>query len=161
VINSYPNKTAAWDHGVRPGSESRGAASATPTWEFVKAFPMKDGKKFDDPTGAYYKTEAELLQDFWRDRDPRFDKSIVWNGKLYSVSGKAGKPEYPSLRIEHQLASLRINPNAAVNSTYLHRYTGFCSQTNRQRNLTQQELQQHDVDEVVMRFAHVILNYAE
>src|SRR5690554_2941729 len=161
VINSYPNKTAAWDHGVRPGSESRGPASATPTWEFVKEFPMKDGKRYDDPTGAYYKTETELLQDFWSDRDPRFDKSIVWNGKLYEVSGKAGKRQYTALGIAHELDDFGINPNAATNSTNLDRYTGFFILKNSLLHLTQEEVQQYDVDYVVMRFAEVMLNYAE
>src|SRR5690606_4246885 len=62
VINAYPNKTASWDHGVRPGSESRGPAHACPTWEFVKEFPMKDGKLYSDPTGAYHMTDDQFLQ---------------------------------------------------------------------------------------------------
>lgn len=161
VINSYPNKTAAWDHGVRPGSESRGPASATPTWEFVKEYPMKDGKRFDDPTGAYYKTEAELLQDFWSDRDPRFEKSIVWNGKIYEVSGKSGRRQYTSLGIAHELDDFGVNPNAATNSTNLDRYTGFFILKNSLLHLTQEEVQQYDVDYVLMRFAEVMLNYAE
>ena len=161
VINSYPNKIAAWDHGVRPGSESRGPASATPTWEFVKEYPMKDGKRFDDPTGAYYKTEAELLQDFWSDRDPRFEKSIVWNGKIYEVSGKSGRRQYTSLGIAHELDDFGINPNAATNSTNLDRYTGFFILKNSLLRLTQEQVQQYDVDFVLMRFAEVMLNYAE
>ena len=161
VINSYPNKTASWDHGVRPGSESRGPASATPTWEFVKEYPMKDGKRFDDPTGAYYKTEAELLQDFWSDRDPRFEKSIVWNGKIYEVSGKSGRRQYTSLGIAHELDDFGINPNAATNSTNLDRYTGFFILKNSLLRLTQEQVQQYDVDFVLMRFAEVMLNYAE
>lgn len=161
VINSYPNKTASWDHGVRPGSESRGAAYATPTWEFVKEYPMLDGKRFDDPTGAYYKTEEELLQNFWSNRDPRFEKSIVWNGKLYEVSGKAGKRQYTALGIAHELDDFGINPRAATNSTNLDRYTGFFIVKNSLLNLTQEEVQQYDVDYVVMRLAEVMLNYAE
>ena len=161
VINSYPNKTAAWDHGVRPGSESRGPASATPTWEFVKEFPMKDGKRYDDPSGAYYKTEEQLLQDFWSDRDPRFEKSIVWNGKLYELSGKTGRRQYTALGIAHELDDFGINPNAATNSTNLDRYTGFFILKNSLLNLTQEQVQQYDVDYVVMRLPEVMLNYAE
>lgn len=161
VINSYPNKTANWDNGVRPGSESRGPASATPTWEFVKAFPMKDGKKYNDPSGDYYKTDAEFLQDFWSDRDPRFAKSIVWNGKVYELAGKTGRRQYTSLGIAHELDDFGVNPNAATNSTNLDRYTGFFILKNSLLNLTQEEVQQYDVDYVVMRFAEVMLNYAE
>lgn len=161
VVNAYPNKSAAWDHGVRPGSESRGPASACPTWEFIKMFPMKDGKLYTDPTSAYHKTEEVLLQSYWENRDPRFNESIVWNGKVYEVSGKAGKRQYTSLGIAHELDDFGINPKAGVNSTNLDRYTGFFIVKNSLLRLTQAEVQQYDVDFILMRFAEVMLNYAE
>jgi hypothetical protein len=161
VINSYPNKVASWDNGVRPGSESRGPASAVPTWEFIKEYPMKDGKMFNDPGSKYFKTEEALLQSFWKDRDPRFDKSIVWNGKLYEVSGKAGKRQYTALGVAHELDDFGVNPKAGVNSTNLDRYTGFFVLKNSLLKLAQAEVQQYDLDFVVMRFAQVMLNYAE
>uniref|UniRef100_F4C2S2 RagB/SusD domain-containing protein n=1 Tax=Sphingobacterium sp. (strain 21) TaxID=743722 RepID=F4C2S2_SPHS2 len=161
VVNSYPNKVASWDYGVRPGSESRGPAYACPTWEFIKEFPMKDGKLYNDPTSAYHKTEAAFLQQYWEDRDPRFDKSIVWNGKPYAVSGKTGKRQYTSLGIAHELDDFGVNPKAGVNSTNLNRYSGFFIEKNSLLKLTQAEVQQYDVDFVLMRFAEVMLNYAE
>lgn len=161
VINAYPNKSTEWDNGVRPGSESRGPANSCPTWEFVKAFPMKDGKLYNDPAGAYYKTDAAFLQDYWTDRDPRFGKSIVWNGKPYPVSGKAGKRQYTALGVAHELDDFGINPAAGVNSTNLNRYTGFFILKNSLLRLAQSEVQQYDVDFVLMRFAEVMLNYAE
>lgn len=161
VINSYPNKAANWDYGVRPGSESRGPASACPTWEFIQDFPMLDGKLYNDPTGDYYMTEEEFLQNYWKNRDPRFEQSIVWNGKVYEVSGKAGKRQYTSLGIAHELDDFGINPNAGINSTNLDRYTGFFILKNSRLDLTQPEVQQYDVDYVLMRFAEVMLNYAE
>ncbi|MGQ7869521.1 RagB/SusD family nutrient uptake outer membrane protein [Sunxiuqinia sp. sy24] len=161
VINSYPDKTASWDYGVRPGSESRGPAYACPTWEFIKEFPMKDGKMYNDPSGTYYKSDDEFLQTYWENRDPRFDKSIVWNGKIYEVSGKKGRRQYTSLGIAHELDDFGINPKAATNSTNLDRYTGFFIVKNSLLNLTQSEVQQYDVDFILMRFAEVMLNYAE
>jgi len=161
VINAYPNKVAVWEHGVRPGSESRGPANACPTWEFVKMFPMKDGKAFDDPSGTYYKTEEELLQSYWENRDPRFEKSVVWNGKVYEVSGKAGRRQYTALGVAHELDDFGVNPRANVNSTNLDRYSGFFIEKNSLLRLTQEEVQQYDVDFVLMRFAEVMLNYAE
>ncbi|MDR7129458.1 hypothetical protein J2X69_001795 [Algoriphagus sp. 4150] len=161
VINSYPNKSANWDYGVRPGSESRGPASACPTWEFIKEYPMLDGKLYNDPTGEYYMTDEEFLQNYWKNRDPRFDQSIVWNGKTYEVSRKADKRQYTSLGIAHELDDFGINPNAGVNSTNLDRYTGFFILKNSMLSLTQPEVQQYDVDFVLMRFAEVMLNYAE
>jgi hypothetical protein len=161
VINSYPDKSANWDYGVRPGSESRGPASACPTWEFIKEYPMLDGKRYDDPSGQYYMDEEEFLQNYWKNRDPRFEKSIVWNGKVYEVSGKSGKRQYTSLGVAHELDDFGINPKAATNSTNLDRYTGFFILKNSLLDLTQPEVQQYDVDYVVMRFAEVMLNYAE
>ena len=161
VINTYPNKTSAWDSGVRPGSESRGPASACPTWEFVKEFPMKDGRLYNDPLSAYFMSDEEFLQNYWKNRDPRFDKSVVWNGKLYEVSGKNGKRQYTALGIAHELDDFGINPNANTNSTNLDRYTGFFILKNSLLHLTQAEVQQYDLDFVVMRFAEVMFNYAE
>ncbi|GGZ30565.1 membrane protein [Echinicola pacifica] len=161
VINNYPNKTAGWDHGVRPGSESRGPANATPTWEFIQDFPMRDGKRYDDPTGKYAMSEEEFLQNYWKNRDPRFEKSIVWAGKPYPVSGKADKRQYTALGIAHELDDFGINPAAQTNSTNLDRYTGFFILKNSLLELTQAEVQQYDVDFVLMRFAELMLNYAE
>ncbi|UZR99072.1 RagB/SusD family nutrient uptake outer membrane protein [Chondrinema litorale] len=161
VVNTYPNKTAAWDHGVRPGSESRGPASACPTWEFVQEFPMLDGKLYNDPTSDYFMTDEEFLQNFWENRDPRFNKSVVWNASVYEVSGKAGHRQYTSLGIAHELDDYGINPEANINSTNLNRYSGFFVKKASDLSLTQAEVQQYDVDYVVMRFAEVMLNYAE
>jgi len=162
VINSYPNKVASWDNGVRPGSESRGAAGAVPSWDFVKAFPMKDGKIFSDPTGKYHRTGEQFLQRYWENRDPRFDKSIVWNGKLYEVSGKAGKRQYTSVGIAADLDNFGINPKANLPSENLNRYSGFFILKNSKLSLKQTEVEtQYDVDFVLMRFAEVMMNYAE
>lgn len=162
VINSYPNKVASWDYGVRPGSESRGAAGAVPSWDFVKAFPMKDGKLFSDPTGKYYKTNDQLLQSYWENRDPRFEKSIVWNGKIYEVSGKVGKRQYTSVGIAADLDNFGVNPKAKTPSENLNRYSGFFILKNSKLSLKQTEVEtQYDVDFVLMRFAEVMMNYAE
>ncbi len=161
VINAYPNKTANWDYGVRPGSESRGNAWACPTWEFVKEFPMKDGKPYNDPSGKYHMSDDEFSQRYWKNRDPRFYKSVVWNASPYEVSGKTGNRQYTSLGIAHEADDFGINPKANVNSTNLNSYSGFFVRKASKLSLLQSEVQQYDVDYVVMRFAEVMLNYAE
>ena len=161
VINTYPNKTASWDYGVRPGSESRGNASACPTWEFVQEFPMKDGRLYNDPDGKYYQTDDEFLQSYWENRDPRFDQSIVWNASVYEVSNKKGNRQYTSLGIADVLDDFGVNPAANINSTNLDRYSGFFIRKASDLSLLQSEVQQYDVDFIVMRFAEVMLNYAE
>ena len=162
VINTYPNKVANYDNGVRPGSESRGTASSVPAWDFVKAFPMKDGKLYSDPAGKYHKSDAAFTQSYWENRDPRFNKSIVWNAKPYEVSGKVGKRQYTSVGLAADLDNFGINPKAKTPSENLNRYSGFFILKNSKLSLKQTEVEtQYDVDYVLMRYAEVMLNYAE
>lgn len=161
VINTYPNKTTNWDNGARPGSESRGNASSCPTWELIKEFPMLDGKLYNDPTSKYHMTEDEFLQNYWKNRDKRFEKSIVWNASVYEVGGKSGNRQYTSLGVAHELDDFGVNPAAGINSTNLDRYSGFFIRKICDLSLTQSEVQQYDIDFIVMRFAEVMLNYAE
>lgn len=161
VINTYPNKIAVWDYGVRPGSESRGKANACPTWELIKEFPMKDGKFYNDPSGKYYKSDDEFLQSYWENRDPRFNKSIVWNGDVYEVSGKIGNRQYTALGVADVLDDFGTNSDANINSTNLDVYSGFFIRKASDLSLLQSEVQQYDIDFVEMRFAEVMLNYAE
>lgn len=161
VINTYPNKVAGWDMGARPGSESRDVAYATPTWEFIKEYPFIDGKLYNDPTSRFYMTEEELLQNYWKNRDRRFESSVVWNASMYEVGGKAGNRQYTSLGIAHELDDFGLNPKAGINSTNLNRYSGFFIRKISDLSLKQAEVQRYDVDFIVMRFAEVMLNYAE
>lgn len=162
VINKFPNKVANWDNGTRPGSLSRGPAGSCPTWNFVKAFPMKDGKLYNDPTSAYYKTEEQFLKSYWENRDPRFDKSFLWNGKAYPVSGKVdGYRQYTALGVAPALDNFGINPNSTDKSENGNRYTGLFILKNGRLDLKQEQVEQYDTDYVLMRFAEVMLNYAE
>jgi hypothetical protein len=54
-----------------------------------------------------------------------------------------------------------VNPAANINSTNLDRYSGFFIRKASDLSLLQSEVQQYDVDFIVMRFAEVMLNYAE
>lgn len=161
VINSYPNKVANWDNGARPGSESRKKAQASPTWEFVKEFPMLDGKMYNDPTSKYSMTEDEFLNGYWKNRDPRFGKSIVWNGCIYEVSRKTVNRQYTALGIAHEMDDFGTNPAANINSTNLDQNSGFFIRKACDLTLLQEEVLSYDVDYQVMRFAEVMLNYAE
>lgn len=162
VINSYPNKVANCDNGCRPGSESRGNAWASPTWEFVKEFPMADGKQYNDPSGKYYcASETDFLTRYWENRDPRFEKSVVWNGKIYEVSNKKNNRQYTALGLAHEADDFGINPAVKLNCTNLNSYSGFFMLKGCDLSLLQAEVQQYDIDYIVMRFAEVMMNYAE
>ena len=69
---------------------SRDKPYHNPTWEFVKDFPMLDGKRYDDPTGKYYVgDEQALLKAFWKNRDPRFNRACLYNGREWPVAGRS------------------------------------------------------------------------
>lgn len=163
VINQSPAKVAGWENTVRPGSLQRNTAAASPTWEMVKAFPMLDGKQYDDPTGAYHQTEAVFMQNYWKNRDPRFAKSIVWNADIYPVAGTpAGYRQYTTLGIADKLDAYGVNPNAGVPvAANNNSYTGFFILKNSDLSLTQPLSGNYAKNYNVMRFAEVMLNYAE
>lgn len=163
VVNSNPNKTVYYETGLRPASVSRGTNANNPTWEFVKAFPMKDGKQFDDPTGAYYvANEAELMKSFWKNRDPRFKEVIMSNGDLYPVAGKpSGYRQYNALGISSGDDQYGINPAAHTNAVNNDVYSGFYQMKGADNSLTQANILTYDIDFILMRFAEVMFIYAE
>jgi hypothetical protein len=54
-----------------------------------------------------------------------------------------------------------VNPKAGTNSTNLDGYRGFFIRKGSDLSLLQSEVELYDIDYIVMRFAEVMLNYAE
>jgi hypothetical protein len=85
---SYPSSTHNWPAAVRPLDESQGSTGGNrPTWEMVKAFPMRDGKAI-----ANHPLYDSLA--FWKNRDPRFYATIAYNGALWELSRKTGRRQW-------------------------------------------------------------------
>ena len=163
VVNSNPNKTAYWEHGIRPASVSRNPPAAGPTWEFVKDFPMLDGKSFDDPSGKYYVgDENALLKSFWLNRDPRFNEVVLYNGREYPVAGKDAKyRQYNALGISSGDDQYGINPEAHTNAVHNDDYSGLYIYKAADLSLTQSKVMTYDIDYILMRFPEVMFIYAE
>lgn len=163
VVNSNPNKVSTWEYNTRPASVSRDKPYSNPTWEFVKSFPMLDGKKFDDPTGKYYTGgENALLQSFWKNRDPRFDEVCLYNGKEYPVAGKSsGYRQYNALGISGADDQYGINPAAHTNAVNNDIFTGFYIYKAADVSLVQASVMTYDIDYILMRFPEVMFIYAE
>lgn len=163
VVNSNPDKVAYWEPAIRPQTLSRNPPAATPTWNLIKSFPMSDGKMFDDPTGKYYiGSENNLLQCFWKNRDPRFMNTILFNGDLYPVAGtKQGYRQYTALGIASHDDAYGTNPNANTNSINMDKCTGLFIRKASDLSLTQDKVVTYDKDYILMRFAEVMMIYAE
>src|SRR5207248_7717359 len=88
---SYPVSTHNWQAATRPLDESQNATGANrPTWQMVKAFPMKNGRPITDGTSS----PAYDSVYFWKTRDPRFSATIAYNGAVWELSGKTGRREW-------------------------------------------------------------------
>lgn len=78
-----------WAAATRPLDISQGATNANrPTVDEMEAFPMKDGKAITDLSGTY--TYDPVY--YWKNRDPRFDQTFVYNGALYQTGAKGLEP---------------------------------------------------------------------
>ncbi|WP_432713803.1 RagB/SusD family nutrient uptake outer membrane protein, partial [Pedobacter sp.] len=76
VASGNPQRNSGWEQAVR-SKDINGAGSISPTKQMVDAFPMKDGKMPGSSTYDYSD------QKFYKNRDPRFYKTFVYNGALW------------------------------------------------------------------------------
>ena len=152
IIRSYSSTIAKKgqnaEYNARPYSEGgSGGAAFCPTWNLVKAYTMADGTPIDADGSNY----DSLL--FWKNRDPRFDATIVYNGAPYVLSGKAGRRQW-------------VYNGTDVEGNSLTK-TGFYSKKFTDPNLLAASVRYSNdfggngFDWIEMRFAEVIINYAE
>lgn len=134
-----------WEATVRPTSQSYsgGGKNYNPTWNLVQAYPMADGYAPGDPQSKYAYDSIY----FWHNRDPRFYSTIVYNGAVYGLTGMAGRIQYTYVGTGEDLAA----PTT----------TGFYCRKNVDTTLTIPGTQYGKTWWVEMRFAEVMLNYAE
>src|SRR6185312_5249963 len=134
-----------WDNTVRPSSQaySGGGKNYNPTWNLVQAYPMADGYAPGDPNSKYTYDSIR----FWHNRDPRFYATIVYNGSVYGLGNTAGRIQYTYVGTGEDLSS----PTT----------TGFYCRKNVDTSLTTAATQYGKTWWVEMRFAEVMLNYAE
>jgi hypothetical protein len=143
-----PNNSSSWHNwsaATRPLDISQGATGANrPTLEMVNAFPMKDGKPINDPTSAY----AYDPNYFWKNRDPRFWQTIVYNGAFFQVGINGLAPG----RIQWTYVGGEQN-NPTITGYYMRKAV----------DTTQTSIQAFNssTDWVEIRYAEVLLNLAE
>jgi hypothetical protein len=138
-------KNNGWDKSCRP-AYLNGSGSNTPTWELVRSYPMKDGKMPGDATGAF--TYYDTL--FYKNRDPRFDATIAYNGCTWPLDGNANY----KLWTYYETSSKSTEANASN--------TGFyCRKAVSEGTFTFGDPQYSGTDWMEIRYAEVLLNLAE
>jgi hypothetical protein len=128
-----------WNAGTRPLSQAINYAGYNhPTWNLVKMYPMKDGKSITESS------EYDSIH-FWRNRDPRFAKTIAYNGCVWELSGISGRYQWNYVGAEGNYDTK----------------TGFFCRKAVDTSLTPFMSQFSSTDWVEIRFAEVMMNYAE
>lgn len=151
VIFNNPNKKdGRYEQACRPLSQSKDMTGYDQvTWDLIEAYPMKDGKKIG--TSDKY---AYDMQTYWKDRDPRFEASQVWNGSIFELSGITGRRQYTVYNIAI------IDDAFSIKAPGYNR-TGFYARKGIMESNPQAEVSNNDFDWLEMRFAEVMFNYAE
>ncbi|QNL52251.1 RagB/SusD family nutrient uptake outer membrane protein [Olivibacter sp. SDN3] len=148
-------KNNFWERNIRP-RELNGEGSVSPTKQMVEAFPMRDGKM---PGQSSYPYD---VQKFYKNRDPRFYKTFVYNGATwpyrenpnyiqwsYRWYNGADFDETPDANTE------TLGPNAS--GIYLCK----ASDPNASNTQASGRFEESGTDVMKIRFAEVILNLAE
>ena len=134
---------------VRPLSQSRNATGGDqPVWKHVEAYPMADGyAPGSSPTYPYD------LQTYWQNRDPRFYTNVVYNGAIFELSGINGRRQYTD--------AVLADPFDGFDESFEFARTGFYTRKGLQEELIVEQVALNDVDWVEIRYAEVLLNFAE
>lgn len=150
VIFMNPGKTnGRAEHGVRPLSESRNATGYDqPIWELVSSYPMKDGKMPGISSNYSYD-----VQSYWENRDPRFYSTIIYNGAICPLGVSADRRQYNDCTVGNVLDG--FCPIADYPRT------GFFCNKGLDQSLTDANAELNEVDWLEIRFAEVLMNYAE
>lgn len=154
VIYTNPAKTnGRGEDGLRPLSESKNATGYDqPIWAMAEAFPMRDGKKPGDPSSAY----SYNVQTFWKNRDPRFDATIAYNGSVYELSGIKGRRQYTMSGIAKSMDAFGY-----IIQGENHYRTGLYCKKGIMEELPSTQVTLNDIDWPEIRYAEVLFNYAE
>jgi len=149
-------KNNGWENAIRP-RDILGAGSISPTKEMVDAFPMKDGKMPGESTYAYDANK------FYKNRDPRFYKTFVYNGAAWPyVSANGSVPGYKQWTYVWKKTATASSYNASTetkggNASGIY----LCKASNPAASNALGNFVMSGTDFMELRFAEVVLNLAE
>lgn len=150
VIYKNPGKTnGRREDCVRPLSQSKNCTGGDqPIWNLVESYPMKDG--YQPGSSPNYSYD---IQSFWENRDPRFYATIVYNGCILPLGVSPDRRQYTDLQLGGT-----VDGFGDLETFYR---SGFNCKKGIDNSLSQAEVNLNAVDWVEIRFAEVLLNFAE
>ncbi|MDR1813689.1 MAG: RagB/SusD family nutrient uptake outer membrane protein [Tannerella sp.] len=137
----YPGETNAWAASTRPLEASTNYTGGNhPTAEFVDIYPMADG------TSPSESPDYDPIH-YWRNRDPRFEATIAYNSCYYPLIGRA---------VTRQWTYRGYAPEQNNGSR-----TGYYCRKAIDMTQTVFDCQNSPTDWIEIRYAEVLLNFAE
>jgi hypothetical protein len=140
----------SFDLSVRPSIGGIGTHSANPTWNFVKIFPMADGYPID--SSSSYSSKR-----FWLDRDPRLNLTIGYNTGSWPLGDSVNYKVWTYWYWDNTKSPVTLVSVENSNSST----TGFYCRKWVNKALNIGELNSIGTDWIEIRFAEVLLNFAE
>ena len=125
-------------------STRSGANNSRPTQDIVDAFPMKNGKSISDITSGYDPQKPYI------NRDPRFNYSIIFNGSKFQSNGSAQDFIWTFTGTGQSGDAFSTGGN-----------TGYFCRKMCDSTITGSVGASHSCDWPLMRYAEILLNYAE
>ncbi|NQX41598.1 Starch-binding associating with outer membrane [Pedobacter steynii] len=133
--NDLPNGNL----GVMPSSSMGGYSSIAPTQALVDAYEMINGKTTSDPASGYDANNPYV------NRDPRLAATVIFPGQLYDGS------YFNS--IDKNASDYYLGENNSKTGYIVKKYTSNLSDF--------QDIWNNGLNMIVMRYAEVLLSYAE
>lgn len=141
IFATKADNTNAIEINQAPISYDGARGRTNPTQELVDAFETLDGRMIDDPLSSYDENNP------YENRDPRFAKSILYNGAVFK---NTPVQTYPNGK-----DGLGANINATKTGYYLRKFLSENASWNTVSNAMVRR------PWVLLRYAEVLLNYAE
>ena len=150
VVYTNPGKTNFRERGTRPLVESVDATGYDqPIWELVQSYPMVDGMQPGNSSKYSYN-----VQNYWLNRDPRLSSTIIYNASPCPLAGIANRRVYTDVTI-----SYKDDRMAPTNIAFCR--TGFFCRKGLDLTLTKAQVGLNAIDWLEIRYAEVLMNYAE
>jgi starch-binding outer membrane protein, SusD/RagB family len=142
VVNRPSNKD--WETAENIPTRGGDASRWNPSQALVDQFPMRNGKAITDPTSGF-----DPARPFFN-RDPRFDYSIIYNGSTYYLSS-----------VNRRDTVWAYTGTGQTGDAYPASFTGFYGRKMCDANTAQNGGGNTDRCWGLMRYAEVLLTYAE
>ncbi len=141
---AYPVRMQNTELKQNPQGMAGAWGELRPTEDFVSSYEMKNGKKITDPTSGY------SLQDPYADRDPRFYQTVLYNGAPWrGVLVETFDDGFSGPGI-NDVYNTAISMTGYYTRKFIH-----------QNNINSQTVNKTNENWILIRYAEVLLNYAE